>query len=82
MASPDFGSTAHHGIFRDLVERETYDAHHDRRYRISDVTVNADNNSTRVSLSHTGSYLRVRIGDPNTSYRTRVVYADAIAISA
>src|SRR5437763_4657156 len=63
----DFGSTAHHGIFRDLVERETYDAHHDRRYRISDVTVNADNNSTRVSLSHTGSYLRVRIGDPNVT---------------
>jgi hypothetical protein len=24
----------------------------------------------------------VRIGDPNTSYRTRVVYADAIAIRA
>ena len=27
----DFGPAAHHGIFRDLVERELYDAHHDRR---------------------------------------------------
>lgn len=61
----DFGSAAHHGIFRDLVERETYDAHHDRRYRISDVTVNADNQSTPVQVSHTGRYLHLRIGDPN-----------------
>jgi hypothetical protein len=61
----DFGAAAHHGIFRDLVERETYDAHHDRRYRISDVTVNADNQSTPVQVSHTGNYLHLRIGDPN-----------------
>ena len=61
----DFGAAAHHGIFRDLVERETYDAHHNRRYRISDVTVNADNQSTPVQVSHTGRYLHLRIGNPN-----------------
>ena len=61
----DFGPAAHHGIFRDLVERELYDAHHDRRYRIRDVTVNADNQSTPVQVSHTGRYLHLRIGDPN-----------------
>ena len=32
--SYDFGVVPHHGIFRDLVVRETYDAHHDRRYTI------------------------------------------------
>jgi hypothetical protein len=61
----DFGVTPHHGIFRDLVESETYDAHHDRRYRIGGVTVTADNAPTPVQMSHSGSYLRIRIGDPN-----------------
>src|SRR5439155_1043450 len=63
----DFGAAAHHGIFRDLVEGETYDAHHDRRYHISGVTARADNNPARVDVSHTGSYLHVRIGDPNST---------------
>jgi uncharacterized membrane protein YgcG len=63
----DFGNAAHHGIFRDLVERENYDAHHDRRYRIRGVTVGADGRSARVQLSHAGQYLHVRIGDPNAT---------------
>ena len=33
----DFGDTAHHGIFRDLVVSESYDAHNDRHYRITNV---------------------------------------------
>src|SRR5439155_23418966 len=49
----DFGAAAHHGIFRDLVESETYDAHHDRRYHISGVTARADNNPARADVSHT-----------------------------
>jgi hypothetical protein len=61
----DFGASSHHGIFRDLVESETYDAHHDRRYRIRGVTANADNRPTPARVSHTGRYLHVRIGDPN-----------------
>ncbi|MDP9334893.1 MAG: DUF2207 domain-containing protein [Actinomycetota bacterium] len=63
----DFGASSHHGIFRDLVESETYDAHHDRRYRISGVTAQADNNPTRVAVSHIRRYLHVRIGDPNVT---------------
>ncbi len=63
----DFGAVARHGIFRDLVESETYDAHHDRVYRISAVTVAVDNRPTPVQTSHTGHYLHLRIGDPNVT---------------
>ena len=63
----DFGAVPKHGIFRDLVESETYDSHFDRHYRISDVTVTADNAPAPVQLSHTGRYLHVRIGDPDVT---------------
>jgi hypothetical protein len=64
--SYDFGAVAHHGIFRDLVVRETYDAHHDRRYTIEALRVVADNNAAvAVKTTHEGGYLHVRIGDPN-----------------
>ncbi len=63
----DFGSASRHGIYRDLVERETYDDHHDRKYEINDVTVSADGGDTPVDISHIGQYLRVRIGDPGVA---------------
>ncbi len=70
----DFGPTAHHGIFRDLVERETYDrspehvgGRWDRVYRIRDVKVTADGHGTPVKTSHSGSYLHIRIGDPGVT---------------
>lgn len=63
----DFGATPHHGIFRDLVESETYDAHNDRLYKFGNVTVKADGQSTPVRTSHTGRYLHLRIGDPNVT---------------
>jgi uncharacterized membrane protein len=63
----DFGANVRHGIFRDLVESENYDAHHDRAYRIRGVTVHADGASTPVQTSHAGRYLHLRIGDPNST---------------
>ena len=51
----DFGTASHHGIFRNVVESESYDAHHDRRYRIRGVTAQADNRPTPVKLSHTAT---------------------------
>jgi uncharacterized membrane protein YgcG len=61
----DFGAASHHGIFRALVESETYDARHDRRYRVRGVTAKADNRPTPLKLSRNGHFLNVRIGDPN-----------------
>ncbi len=63
----DFGDTPHHGIYRDLVVSESYDAHNDRHYRITNVSVQADGASTPVQFTHSGSYLHMRIGDPNVT---------------
>ncbi len=63
----DFGSAAHHGIFRDIPERELYDAHHDRTYRIAAVSAQADGTGTAVKKSHSGRYLHLRIGDANAT---------------
>ena len=66
----------HHGIFRDLVERETYDAHHDRRYRINGVTVTADGDHARpvratpVAISTCGSVIRTPRSPVDTPTRS------------
>src|SRR5262245_8574875 len=61
----DFGAEDRHGIFRDLVRRERYDGKHDRTYDIDVISVGADPGTpAQFELSHEGSYLRVRIGDP------------------
>jgi hypothetical protein len=75
----DFGSTAHHGITRDLVEREHYDGHHDRRYRIAVEGVTATAGTpTQLQESSSGPYLHLRIGDPNQTitgvHRYQIVY--------
>ena len=54
----DFGDTAHHGIFRNLVVSESYDAHHDRHYRITNVSVQADGGSTPVQTDALGQLSR------------------------
>jgi hypothetical protein len=63
----DFGASPHHGITRDLVEREHFDAHNDRLYRISDVKVTADGGPAQVQTTHTGPYLHLRVGDPDVT---------------
>jgi hypothetical protein len=70
----DFGPTSHHGIFRDLVESEFVDRHHDRVYKISNVVARADAAATPVQTSHTGRYLHVRIGDANATVTGIHVY--------
>ena len=62
----DFGAVPKHGIFRDLPTRETWDAHHDRVYKINDVKVTTpDGTPSQVQTSRTQHYLHLRIGDPN-----------------
>ena len=62
----DFGDVPKHGIFRDIPTRETWDAHHDRVYEISNVKVStADGTPDEVKASHTEHYLHLRIGDPS-----------------
>ena len=62
----DFGSSPHHGIRRDLVRKERFDDHHDRRYDIEVTGVSASAGTPDdVQLSDEGSFRRIRIGDPN-----------------
>ena len=62
----DFGTVPHHGLLRDLVERERYDSKHDRRYRIDVESVTADAGTpSAVQQSTNGPYLHLRIGDPD-----------------
>jgi hypothetical protein len=62
----DFGTNARHGILRDLVRRETFDDTHDRRYDIDVVGVSADPGTPdSLDVSEQGSFLRLRIGDPD-----------------
>jgi uncharacterized membrane protein len=62
----DFGSNEHHGIERELVRRETFDAKHDRLYDLNVTDVSASTGTPdNTSISENGSFLQVRIGDPN-----------------
>jgi uncharacterized membrane protein YgcG len=62
----DFGSTQHHGIFRDIPYRFTYDNEHDRVLRIRDVAVSASPGTPdQFSTSTDGNFYRIKIGDPD-----------------
>jgi uncharacterized protein (TIGR04222 family) len=77
----NFGGQAKHGIFRDLVERETYgtDGRYDRLYRVTvkRVTMDGAHVATKASTKKaTGAqYLDERIGDPNRTITGAHTYA-------
>jgi uncharacterized membrane protein YgcG len=71
----DFGSNARHGIDRELVRKERYDDDTDRLYEVAvtDVTTSAGTPGN-VDISEQGSYLRVRIGDPDQTITGQHTY--------
>ena len=62
----DFGASPHHGIFRDIPTRLSYDETHDRVYPLDDVQVSSPDAPAQVSREGgpDGS-TRLRIGDPD-----------------
>src|SRR5262245_54314657 len=72
----DFGSTEHHGIFRTIPTRFTYDDTNDRIMPISDVSVTATpaGTPTDVKVSSSNGETEIRIGDPDTLITGRHVY--------
>ena len=63
----DFGSSARHGIFRDIPVRLRYDDRYDRRYPLSEIEV-FGTPGTPVDLEVSdfgGGRTRLRIGDPD-----------------
>jgi uncharacterized membrane protein YgcG len=64
----DFGSTEHHGIYRDIPTRLSYDKTHDRVYPLSDVSVTSPDAPAKVTrTSGDGGTTRLRIGDASAS---------------
>jgi uncharacterized protein (TIGR04222 family) len=64
----DFGATPHHGILRDLVQRENYDRDHYRTYKIDVESVtSASGAPVQVQQGTIGPYLHLRIGDPDST---------------
>jgi uncharacterized protein (TIGR04222 family) len=71
----EFGSTARHGIYRDIPDRLRYDDTYDRVYPIDVVSVTGSAGTpTDVQIEHVGAFLRIRIGDPDTTITGRHTY--------
>ena len=69
----DFGSSRHHGIFRTIPTRFSYDEVNDRVYPIEDVTVQSDAPHD-VEVSKEGSFTKIRVGDPDVEISGRHTY--------
>ena len=64
----DFGSTARHGIFRDIPVRFVYDDENERVLRIHDVAVSTTPGTPNdMNLSTKDNMFRIRIGDPDVT---------------
>ena len=65
----DFGSTQHHGIFRDVPTREAYDDRYDRVFPLHVESVSATGGASadyEVS-NEPGGITRIKIGDPDVT---------------
>jgi uncharacterized membrane protein YgcG len=71
----DFGSTEHHGIFRDIPARFTYDDTHDRVYPIDVQSVEGSPGTPAgFKVDRSGSLFRIQIGDANKTITGRHTY--------
>lgn len=71
----DFRGLARHGIFRDLVSTQSYDAETTRRYdiKLAGVT-DGRGRGQEVKQTSEGSLTRLRIGDPDRTVTGRQAY--------
>lgn len=62
----DFGSTEHHGIFRDIPDRLTFDGRYDRVFPIQVLSVEGSPGTpTQYTTERSGNLFRIKIGDPD-----------------
>jgi uncharacterized membrane protein YgcG len=77
----EFAGTEHHGIFRNIPDRLTYDSKYDRVFPIDVLSVTIDNGSkVKYDVSHHGSDLQVKIGDPKKTVSGRHEYTIAYRV--
>jgi uncharacterized membrane protein len=72
----DFGSTQHHGIFRDVPTRQAYDDRYDRVYplHVESVTATGGASADYDVSSESGGITRIKIGDPDETISGRHTY--------
>jgi uncharacterized membrane protein YgcG len=61
----NFGSDQRHGIFRVIPVRLRYNGTYDRIYAVEVLSVGSPDAPAQYTVDNNGSYVRVRIGDPN-----------------
>ncbi len=80
----DFGSTAHHGIFRDVPTREAYDDRYDRVFPLHVESVEATGGASadyEVS-QEPGGITRIKIGDPDETVTGPHTYTIVYTVEA
>jgi uncharacterized protein (TIGR04222 family) len=77
----DFGTTPHHGIFRDVPTTLRYDDTYDRRYPLHVVSVSASRGaSADYTVDEQGGTTQIKVGDPDVTVTGRHVYRIAYTI--
>ena len=72
----DFGTTPHHGIFRDIPDRLSYDARYDRLFPVHVLSVRGSPGTpSGYKVQHAGNLLRIKIGDPDRTITGTHLYA-------
>jgi len=62
----NFAFTPHHGIYRDIPNRLTYDSRYDREYPIQVLSVTTSPGTpSQYETEQNGSIFRIKIGDPD-----------------
>src|SRR2546428_428496 len=71
----DFGTAPHHGIFRDIPDRLTYDNRYDRVFPIHVISVDGSPGTpTHYVVQHDGNVLRIKVGDADRTITGVHVY--------
>jgi uncharacterized membrane protein YgcG len=77
----DFGSTEHHGIFRDIPVRFHYDDRYDRVYPVDVTSVTATGGaSADYKVQRQGENLDIKIGDPDETVTGEHIYTIAYTV--
>jgi uncharacterized membrane protein len=80
----DFGSTTHHGIFRDVPTRQAYDDRYDRVYPLHVESVEATGGASAdyEVTQEPGGITRIKIGDPDETVTGLHTYTIVYTVEA
>jgi uncharacterized membrane protein YgcG len=77
----EFGSSPHHGIFRDIPVVYRYDKTHDRIYRLHVQSVSASGGApAQYTVARQGADDEIKIGDPDKTITGKHTYALAYTV--